>query len=110
MRKTIMLLILLTLCGCASSYDNVKIKAGIDIPNPIIPIDFGITIELKEALDEPETITDEELFERLVGNGLLDSWLNQPDSMRVTGPDGGQRGTDNVERPEVSGGSGGTSG
>lgn len=93
----------------SNSYNQIKFKAGITIPLPIMPIDIGVTLELKDALEE--TLTDDEIFQRLVEQAILDGWLADPnalpDGVRNPGSDSGERGGDDGRHPSDSGGGSG---
>ena len=107
MRWQYVLITMLLLTGCAgNSYNQIKFKAGVTIPLPIMPIDIGVTLELKDALEE--TLTDEEIFQRLVDQAILDGWLAVPDPTEPDGlrPPGPSEGNGDGRTPDGSGGSG----
>lgn len=107
--EILLFVLLVTLCGCASEYNQIRFKAGVDLPLPIMPIHVGVTLELKDALEEP--LTDDEIFQQLVDQAVLDGWLvvpdpTEPDGVRISEPDGGER-SGNDEHDQASGGSSG---
>lgn len=86
MRRTFILLTMLLLTGCAANeYNQIRFKAGVTVPLPIMPIDIGVTLEFKDALEE--SLTDEEIFQRLVDDATLDRLLNASEPL----PDDGVR-------------------
>ncbi len=96
MRSTLIFLTMLLLTGCASEYNQIRFKAGITVPLPIMPIDVGVTLELKDALEE--SLTDEEIFQQLVDDAALERLLNEavvvpdpttPDGVRIDAADQG---------------------
>ncbi len=102
MRYGLIIILVLILTSCKTvEWNHIEISAGIDIPNPIIPINAHAKILLKETTNGK--VKEEDIVNIITGNALIKLWLLQSIG------ENGDRG-DDTERSENIGDLGGTNG
>lgn len=100
MKKIFIFFIFLCIFPSCSHYNEIEAGITLEIPNPLIPISFGINLKLKDRI--PESKEDEDnIINQLIGERIIDKWMHDSDST--------ERGGDNGKPEKDNGDSGKTS-